>query len=85
MQIDANFLPAILQMKNRARQFSAESQALRAGSSFKKTIGLGWSEKIYDGLDADHHCAIHGFLQFQADFTRNLATLAAPDRTKTAW
>jgi hypothetical protein len=46
---------------------------------------LGWSEKIYDGLDADHHCAIHGFLQFQADFTRNLATLAAPDRTKTAW
>src|SRR5882762_6662260 len=83
MQRDANFLPAILYMKNRSGQRSAVPQTLRAGRSFKKAVRFRGRQQIDDGLDTNHDRAIDGLLELEADFAGNFAAARRGAKGKT--
>jgi len=69
----ANALPAIFDAKRGAGDAAAEAEVLRATRRLKKTIGLGGSEEIKHGLDADGQRAIEGSGQRDFHFTGNFA------------
>src|SRR4029077_8398383 len=56
----ANALPAVFNAGRGAGQAAAKRQVLRAGRCLEKTIGLGGSQEIQHGLDADGQGAIEG-------------------------
>ena len=75
VQCDADALPAVFQAQQRGGQNAAEAEILRTLGRFKETVGLGGSEKIDDGFDADSNGRCEGVLEFQPDFAAYLAAV----------
>ena len=72
---DANALPAVFHAEHGAGKCAAETEILTTFGRFKKTVGLGGSEEVDDGLDADGDGLGKRLLQLQADLAGDFAAI----------
>src|SRR5579859_2238448 len=72
---DADTLPAILDMEQRAAQDPAETEILRTFWRFKKTVWLGGSEEVDNRFDADGEWIRERLIELKADFAGDFATV----------
>lgn len=80
---DTDALPAIFHAEHGTGKCAAEAKILRSFGSFKKTVGLGGSEEVDDGLDADGDGLGKRLLQLQADLAGDFAAVGSWAKSET--